>query len=281
MLGHRQSLLVISAGAGKKYPGRVMTAGNAALSRNSNNLIMSTQYKKLITVFAYNEGEKLEAFLSLLKTVTEENKIDVLVVDDGSTDSTQDTCKKYPFAYIKHSENTGIGSSIRDAIKYGLKNNYDIMAPASGNGKTQPEDLVKFINSLIDDGFDFIKGSRYLEGGESRNLPLFRHVMIKTFSMIVSLFMLKRITDVTCLIGAYKLNIFNDSRIDIDQEWLNRYEMEFYILYKVIKYKYRIKEVPASIIYPEVKKNYSKIKPFSGWWLMIRPWIFLILGIKK
>jgi dolichol-phosphate mannosyltransferase len=242
---------------------------------------MKKKLKKIITVFAYNECEKLDTFLTKLKPVAEKNRIDVLVIDDCSTDNTAEICKKYPFEYLKHTENTGIGSSIRDAITFGLKNNYDIMAPASGNGKTQPDDLINFINTLIDDEYDFVKGSRYLEGGKSQNLPLFRHIMIKIFSLIVTIFMYRRISDVTCLIGAYRLEIFKDERINIHQDWLNRYEMEFYILYKVIKYRYRVKEVPASIIYPEEKKNYSKIKPFTGWWLMIRPWIFLILGVKK
>ena len=57
--------------------------------------------------------------------------------------------------------------------------------------------------------------------------------------------------------------------------------MEYYLHYKVIKGGYRLIEVPVSMVYPESGQDYSKIKPFVGWWSMIRPWVFLSLGIKK
>jgi dolichol-phosphate mannosyltransferase len=75
--------------------------------------------------------------------------------------------------------------------------------------------------------------------------------------------------------------LFDDPAIDIDQVWLGRYEMEYYIHYKVLKLGYRLVEAPVSMVYPAERKNYSKIKPFVGWWSMIRPWIFLILKLRK
>ncbi|HOF01081.1 MAG TPA: glycosyltransferase family 2 protein [Spirochaetota bacterium] len=237
--------------------------------------------KALISICVYNEEKKIGTVLEKIKALTLPIEYDVIIIDDGSTDETESICKNSGYFVIRHEKNQGVGSSIRDAIKFGIKNNFDILIAISGNGKTQSEDIEKMLNPIITENFDFVKGSRYLKGGTSPNLPLFRNIMIRLYSFIVSIFMVKKITDVTCLIGAYKLNIFNNENINIDQQWLDKYEMEYYILYKVLKYKYKFIEVPVNIVYPPTKKNYSKIKPFSGWWSMIRPWIFLILGIKK
>ena len=88
-------------------------------------------------------------------------------------------------------------------------------------------------------------------------------------------------TDITCGFRAYRLNIFDHPDINIEQDWLGRYEMEYYIHYKVATLGFRMTEAPVAMVYPAVKTNYSKIKPFVGWWSMIRPWVFLILRLKK
>lgn len=238
--------------------------------------------KVLVTICVYNEAQKIRRVLESFGDFARERQLDVLVIDDGSTDGTSDICQEFTqFAHIRHATNQGVGASLRDAITYAREHHYDVMAPASGNGKTQPGDVDQFIRAVVDGNYDFVKGSRFLKGGSSPNLPAFRLVTIKLFSLIVSAFMLQRVTDVTCLIGAYRLRIFDDEQLDISQRWLDAYEMEYYILYHVMKHHYRWSEIAANIVYPPSKKNYSKIKPFSGWWRMVRPWVYLTLGLRK
>ncbi|MFH1687128.1 MAG: hypothetical protein ABIE70_06345, partial [bacterium] len=88
-------------------------------------------------------------------------------------------------------------------------------------------------------------------------------------------------TDITCGFRAYRLSIFDIPDVDIRQDWLGRYEMEYYIHYKVLKHGLGVCEVPVSMVYPASGKNYSKIPVLTGWWSMIRPWIFLILRFKR
>jgi len=57
--------------------------------------------------------------------------------------------------------------------------------------------------------------------------------------------------------------------------------MEYYLHFKAVRRGSRVVEVPVSMVYPEHRKNYSKIKPLTGWWSMLRPWVFLLLRIKK
>ena len=59
------------------------------------------------------------------------------------------------------------------------------------------------------------------------------------------------------------------------------YELEPYIYYKSITLGYKVTEVPVSKIYPDKKLGISKMKPITGWWSIIKPLLFLKLGIKK
>jgi len=232
----------------------------------------------LVSLFSYNEGEKLK---NLVSQFPADRNYDILFVDDGSDDGSYEFLKNRDFALIRHDRNKGIGSGIREAIHYGRDNNYRIIVIMAANGKMLPEEIDRLLKPVLEHNFDYVQGSRYMAGGRSPNLPLFRKVMIKIFTLFVNLFTGYRGTDITCGFRAYRLSIFDDRKFNLDQDWLNRYEMEYYIQYHVLKGKFKITEVPVSMVYPDEKKDYSKITPIVGWWSMVRPWLFLILKIKK
>ncbi|MFH2050059.1 MAG: glycosyltransferase family 2 protein [bacterium] len=234
--------------------------------------------KVLVVVLTYNEGEKLK---NLISQFPNRRDYQLLFVDDGSTDNTTQFLSNLGFTVIKHQDNLGVGAGIRTAVGYCRENGFDTIVVMAGNGKMLPEEIPRLIEPIKWNQADYIQGSRYLQGGESPNLPLFRHLAIKLFTFFINLILGFKGTDITCGFRAYRLSILDNPEIDIDQEWLGRYEMEYYLHYKVIKNGYRVVEVPVSMVYPENQKDYSKIKPFIGWWSMIRPWIFLTLGIKK
>lgn len=232
----------------------------------------------LVAVVTYNEGEKLAALLDLFPP---DHPYDLLFVDDGSTDGSVDVLTRAGYTVIRHESNLGVGASLRDAIAFGRAGTYDLFVIMAGNGKMLPAEIPRLVTPLLEDRADYIQGSRNLEGGESPNLPLFRKVAIRIFTLMVNLLLGVRNTDVTCGFRAYRLSLFDNPAIILDQDWLNRYELEYYLHYKVLTGGYRFLEVPVSMVYPKEGQNYSKIRPFVGWWSMLRPWIFLLLRLKK
>ena len=91
----------------------------------------------------------------------------------------------------------------------------------------------------------------------------------------------RKITESTNGFLAMRVSCFRDPRIDIDQPWLDQYELEPYLFFKFIKLGFKVKEVPVTKIYPPKALGYTKMKPFSGWWSILRPIVLLGLGIKK
>jgi dolichol-phosphate mannosyltransferase len=234
--------------------------------------------KTLVALFSFNEGEKLK---NLVSRFPEERDYDLLFVDDGSQDGSYEFLKQNGFAVIRHETNQGIGCGIREAIGYGRENGYAVIVIMAANGKMQPEEIGRLLAPIEREESDYVQGSRYLPGGRSPNLPLFRRVMIRLLTKIINLMTGFPGTDITCGFRAYRLNLFDDPRFQLHQPWLNAYEMEYYIQYHVLKGRYKVKEVPVSMVYPESGRNYSKIKPIIGWWSMLRPWIFLTLKLRK
>lgn len=243
--------------------------------------------KILVGVVVFNESGKIDHLLNKFKVLKLNYPFKVIFVDDGSTDDSPAVIKKtivdsrLNAEIISNKGNQGIGFSIRKVIQYGLDHKYDICVIMAGNGKDTPLEIPLLMSPLLSEGYDYIQGSRFLKGGSFDNLPFLRKCMVRGFTLLMSVFTGFRCTDVTNGFRAYKLHIFTDKRININQAWLNRYELETYLHYKVITLGYKITEVAVSKNYLPGVKNYSKIRPVIDWWKLARPIFLLKLGLKN
>jgi len=67
----------------------------------------------------------------------------------------------------------------------------------AGNNKDDPTEIPRLIAPIIHDGMDYVQGSRFLSGGSSPNLPLFRLVAIKFLSLLFNCYSRQACTDLT------------------------------------------------------------------------------------
>lgn len=215
---------------------------------------------------------------------------ELLVINDGSTDRSPEEIggavalrRDVKITVIKHSQRRGAGFVVREAIDYGLKNGFDLFTLLSGNGKDNPRELPRLLQPLCDGLCDYVQGSRFLKGGSFKNLPFARKCLIKIFTWIfyrLAAGVKISGTDATNGFRAYRLSLFQDSEINIHQDWLDHYEMEIYIHAKALACGCRFLEVPVSKDYP-FTKGYSKIRPFIDWIGILKPLILLKLGLRK
>lgn len=180
---------------------------------------------------------------------------------------------------IRNPERKGIGYAIRQGIDYCIRNDYDIIVVMAGNGKDDPHDIPKLIKK-IEEGYDYVQGSRFIKGGISKGLPLQREIFNRFWPYFWRIITGKKISEVTNGFRAYKTSIFSNPEIDIYQSWLDGYALEYYIHYCVLTKGYRFTEVPVSKIYRN-KKDYTRINPLRDWPQIILPPILLKLGFKK
>ncbi len=234
-------------------------------------------HRILATFPFYNEVSRIEQMAERLR----EGLVDRIVgVNDGSSDDGPQLLRERGIE-VMDCPHQGAGSSIRAAIKYGRKNGFDILVVMAGNNKDNPEEIPRLLEPILEGKADYVQGSRFMKGGSSRHLPLFRLLAIRFLSILFRFYSGKHCTDLTNGFRSYRLSLFDDPRINIWQEWLSTYELEYYVHLKVFQCGYRMCEVPVSKIYPLTKHgSYSKIKPVFGWWRMLRPFIYVWLRIK-
>ena len=241
--------------------------------------------KILVAPVAFNENVKLKSVIERFIKSRVFGQVDYLIVDDGSTDGTSFVIESFHpqnVKTIKHASRMGVGCAIRTSIKYAIENHYDILVTMAGNDKDNPDEIPLLIDPILKEGCDLVQGSRYIgfsrTGGE---MPAYRKFAVRLHSFLLSLMTGKKMTDTTNGFRAMKLTLFNNQKIQIDQPWLNQYELEPYVLFKAIKLGYKVKEAAVTKIYPPKKLGYTKMKPLIGWWSILKPIIYLGLGIKK
>lgn len=235
--------------------------------------------KTIAIIPAYNEKGKIGKVVS---KVIEEKAVDlVLVADDGSKDGTKEEAESAGATVLRHKKNSGVGSAIRTGIQYAQEKGFSIAVVMGGDDQDNPKEIRRLLAPILDDHFDFVQGSRYMPGGTRINIPLFRWVTTGFFSFLFKVLTRFPVTDGTNGFRAFRLSVVEQNGINIHQKWLNKYELEPYLYYKVIEHGLNVTEVPVTKSYPESKIGYSKMVPFLDWWSILRPLIFLRLGLKK
>ena len=228
---------------------------------------------------AWNEGERIAR---VVEAVPRDIVETMVVVDDGSTDQTADYAEGAGATVIRAGRNCGVGAAIRSGIDYAIEHGYDIVVIVSGGGKTPPEQIPRLIEPIIKGEAELVQGSRYLEGGEYLRMPFRRRLGTRGYTFLFSLFCLHRVTDASSGFRAIKTSLFDDKRINLWQEWLDRYELEPYLLFKALRLRHKVIEAPVTIEYPKTDGiAYTKMRALVDWWKIFRPILFLGLGLKK
>jgi dolichol-phosphate mannosyltransferase len=247
----------------------------------------------LVAAFAYNEGVKIQATvdrtLAALKRIGALSaarnaapvQFDMLVMDDGSTDGSLDSIRALGVRVISSAANRGIGSAMKEAFQLAIDDGYDVIIIMAGNNKDDPEEIGRLLDPIVRQGFDFVQGSRWMKGGGHGRMPIYRRFATRLHPFLFSLATRKWVTESTNGFRAIRTRLLRDERIRWRQAWLDKYELEPYLLFKAIRLGYRHTEVPVVKIYPPKKLGYTKMKPLTGWWSILRPIFYLGLRIRK
>jgi dolichol-phosphate mannosyltransferase len=207
---------------------------------------------------------------------------EMLVVDDGSTDASAEVAREEGARVVSIGHVAGVGAAIRLGYQEAVKGGYDVAVVMAGNNKDSPEEIPQLLDPIADGRADFVQGSRFTKkNADFGHMPFYRKIATRLHPLIFSVVAGRHVTESTNGFRAVRREVLQDARIDLGQSWLDEYELEPYLYIKTIRLGYATAEVPVSKVYPPKHLGQTKMKPITGWWSMLRPLVYLGLGIKR
>jgi len=163
-----------------------------------------TKYSLCIPII--NEGERIHKQLQIAQQHGIDKLVDIIICDgDSSDDSTEiNKLKELGVNTLLIKKDTGKqGAQLRMGFWFALERGYEGIITIDGNNKDSIESVPLFIEKL-EEGFDFVQGSRYVEGGKAINTPKIRHFAVKFIhSPLISITARHRFTDSTNAFRCY------------------------------------------------------------------------------
>ena len=236
-------------------------------------------YRVVAVAPAYNEAGKIGSVVRRCLPYVDE----MVVADDGSTDATADEARKAGATVITFENNRGVGAAIRAGIDHALKTNADILIIMGGDDQDSVEDIPMYLAAHAS-GHAFVQGSRYMPGGRTINMPLTRSITTRMFTWFINRATGAGLTDASNGFRGINLHalrqLMQAGKINLHQAWLDKYELEIYLLYKLLTTKIRLCELPVTKTFHR-SKGFTKMRMFRDWWQLIKPILLLKLGIRN
>ena len=200
---------------------------------------------------AYNEHKNLAAVIEGAR----QHIRDVIVVDDGSTDSTAEIAIMSGAHLIRHEKNMGKGMALRSGFLHAIGNGYEAVLTLDADGQHAPEEISGFLAALDSDDADILIGSRLWD----RNaIPRYRYIPNKIGIFCISKAAGCSIEDTQSGFRLYRKEVYRNIRLDT-----TGFETETEILIKAGRAGYRIRSLPVSAIYStDYKTNFRPVRDF-------------------
>jgi glycosyltransferase involved in cell wall biosynthesis len=147
----------------------------------------------LIILPAFNEERSITSVIRNIKNI--DPKADILVINDGSLDKTEEVAKELQVTVINHPYNLGYGAALQTGFIHAVRNNYDIVITMDADGQHDPNSLSNLFESIESSGADIVIGSRFLRG--MYKMSLARRIGAWIFAIVARLYTGYRFTDPT------------------------------------------------------------------------------------
>lgn len=238
----------------------------------------STEFKNknrkyCVLIPIINEGNRIIHELERAKNAKVADIADIVICDGGSTDGCTDEkrLKDLQVNTLLVKQDTGKqGAQLRMGFFWALQRGYDGVITIDGNDKDSIEDVEHFIAKL-EEGYDFVQGSRFVKGGVAENTPLSRLIAVRLIhAPVISLTAGKWYTDTTNAYRAYSRKYLEHPACKPLREVFVGYELLAFLSVCADLNGLKTCEIPVARRYPKGEKTPTKISKWSGNWNLIK-----------
>jgi glycosyltransferase involved in cell wall biosynthesis len=225
----------------------------------------------LAIVPAYNEEASVGIVIRELRTV--EPELEVVVVDDGSSDQTSGAAAAAGAHVVTLPYNIGIGGAVQTGYQYALEHGFELAVQVDGDGQHDPSEIGRVLEPILDGRADLAVGTRFVEGGGYRGTRL-RRVGIRIFAGIVSLMVRQRVSDTTSGFRAVNRKALRLFAAEYPHDYP---EVESIVL--ISRHGLRMVEVPVQMRVRETGN--SSITTLRAAYYMIKVLLALFIGLFR
>lgn len=169
-------------------------------------------------------------------------KENIIVVNDGSNDRTDEVVTKLGLSVVTHNKNIGKGAALKHGFDTARAKNLKNVFTLDADGQHKVSEINNFLK--LKGHYDLIIGSR----NNVADMPYLRRIVNRTTSLVVSLLSQKYVPDVQCGFRYVNLNIFSKVKLET-----NNYQTESEMVVKTVRNRYAIESVPISTLYQNEK----------------------------
>jgi len=203
--------------------------------------------KVCVVIPTFNESKEIAR---LIREIKEKNP-DVLVVDDGSIDSTAELAHASGAIVLRNPVNQGKGACLKEGFRYVIANGFDAALVMDGDGQHLPEDLPGFIKLAVTSEAGIVVGNRM---NYTRNMPFIRIITNRFMSWIISILSKQDIPDTQCGFRLIKRSVLEKVKLKT-----SKFETETEILIKASRLGFKIDSVPIKTVYRGEKSQINPI----------------------
>ena len=206
--------------------------------------------KILISVPCFNELDAIrETIQEIIKIKSNLPNVDLLVVDDGSTDRSIESIKDLDCLVIKHSSNLGLGESFKTAVDFMLGGGYEYLVTIDADGQFLASEIPKFLEIIDKSSYGLVTGSRFLPESKVANMPVSRIIGNKVYVAIIQTLTRTKITDVSCGFRAYN----RDALLNIDLK--NNFTYTHETIMQLTQAQVPMGDIPITVKYFKDRKS--------------------------
>lgn len=200
-----------------------------------------------VIVPAFNEENSIVSVINDLQKYFK----NIVVVDDGSTDSTTDLVTEMEVLLIRKELNEGQGAAIRTGLNFCIERDVPFMATFDSDGQHSAIDLYHMYEFLIENDLDVVLGSRFL--GKALGISSFKYGILKLAVIVEKV--LYGIEKTDAHNGLRVLNYNAALNLDLSA---NRMSHGSIIISSIVKNKLKFKEFPVTIKYDIVDRPHKQ-----------------------
>ncbi len=131
------------------------------------------------------------------------SSVEVLVVDDGSSDATAARAEEAGARVIRHSTSRGVGSAFHTALSYGIDGGADLIVSIDADGQFDPADIPALIEPVLSGKADFSTASRFIDPSLAPDMPWIKRWGNRVMSRLISRLAGQKFYDVSCGMRCY------------------------------------------------------------------------------